>query len=188
MAIHIESEYLNGIKVIVPDVFKDERGFFMESFRADYFKNSGIPTDFLQENHSGSVRGVVRGLHFQYDKPMGKMIRATTGTVYLVEVDIRKNSPTLGQWVGIEISAENRRQVWIPPGFANGFCVVSEYAEIQYKCTAIYNPAGETGIRWNDPALKIQWPVENPVLSAKDEVAQTLEEWLLKPEADTFKF
>ncbi len=183
MAIRIEAEYLNGIKVIVPDVFKDERGFFMESFRADYFKKEGIPAEFLQENHSGSVRGVVRGLHFQHTPPMGKIIRATFGSVFLVEVDIRKNSPTLGHWIGIEISAENRRQVWIPPGFANGFCTTSDYAEIQYKCTAIYNPAGETGILWNDVALKIEWPVENPILSAKDERAQTLEEWLLKPES-----
>lgn len=186
MAIRVEAEYLDGIKVIVPDVFKDERGFFMESFRADYFKNAGLPTEFLQENHSGSVRGVVRGLHFQHTPPMGKLIRATCGSVYLVEVDIRKNSPTLGQWVGIEISAENHRQVWIPPGFANGFCATSDYAEIQYKCTAVYNPQGETGIRWNDPALKITWPVENPTLSAKDQTAQTLEEWLLKPESDVF--
>ncbi|HYF02653.1 MAG TPA: dTDP-4-dehydrorhamnose 3,5-epimerase [Patescibacteria group bacterium] len=187
MAIRIESEHLNGIKVIVPDVFKDERGFFMESFRADYFKDAGIPTEFLQENHSGSVQGVVRGLHFQYHEPMGKLIRATVGTVTLIEVDIRKNSPTLGEWVSIEISAENRRQVWIPPGFANGFCVLSNYAEIQYKCTAIYNPKGETGIRWNDPSLKIKWPVDNPILSAKDQSAQMLEEWLLKPEAEAFR-
>ncbi len=186
MAFRIEEEYLNGIKVIVPDVFKDERGFFMESFRADHFKNAGLPTEFLQENHSGSVGGVVRGLHFQYDRPMGKLIRATFGSVFLVELDIRKNSPTLGKWVGIEISAENRRQVWIPPGFANGFCTTSDYAEIQYKCTAIYNPAGETGVLWNDPALKITWPVENPVLSPKDERAQTLAEWLLKPESAVF--
>jgi dTDP-4-dehydrorhamnose 3,5-epimerase len=186
MQIHIESTHLDGVAVIVPEIFQDDRGFFMEVFRTDQFSAFNLPTKFVQENHSGSIRGVVRGLHFQWDPPMGKLMRVTVGRAFLVAVDIRKNSPTLGQWFGTEVSAENRKQVWAPAGFARGFCVLSEAAEIQYKCTGIYNSKGESGIRWNDPALKILWPVQNPTISKKDEVAQTLAEWLQRPEAENF--
>ncbi len=186
MGYTITAEYLQGIRVIQPSVFSDERGFFMESYRQDYFAELGLPTDFMQENHSGSVQNVLRGLHFQWDKPMGKLLRAVQGNVLLVEVDIRHDSPTLGQHCTIELSAENKTMVWVPPGFANGFVIQSPWAEVQYKCTAIYNPAAESGIRWNDPALGIDWGIENPILSAKDTIAQSLDEWLSRPESRAF--
>jgi dTDP-4-dehydrorhamnose 3,5-epimerase len=174
--------------VLRPDVYEDKRGFFMESFRTDQVAALGLPSVFVQDNHSRSMRGVVRGLHFQYDPPLSKLMRVTVGSVFLVAVDIRAGSPTVGQWFGTEVSAENKRQVWAPPGFARGFCVLSDIAELQYKCTAIYNPAGEGGIRWNDPAIGVEWPVRDPILSAKDAVAQTLEEWLASPAAARFRY
>jgi len=188
MQMRVVAEHLNGLRVLTPDVFEDERGFFLEAYRQDQFKALGLPESFVQENHSGSVRGVVRGLHFQWDPPMGKLMRVTRGTALLMAVDIRKGSPTLGKWVGVEASAENRIQVWAPPGFARGFCVLSDFAEIQYKCTGIYNNKGESGIRWNDPAIGIQWPVREPILSAKDQSAQTLEEWLARPQSNAFTY
>jgi dTDP-4-dehydrorhamnose 3,5-epimerase len=188
MQVKIESEQLNGVVVIVPEVYEDERGFFMEVFRTDQFKELGLPTDFLQDNHSRSQKGVLRGLHFQWDPPMGKLMRVTYGRAFLVAVDIRKGSPSLGQWFGIEVSAQNKKQVWAPAGFARGFYTLSDYAEIQYKCTGIYNNKGESGILWNDPELGINWPEANPVLSKKDENAQTLAQWLERPESDHFKY
>lgn len=173
--------------VVVPDRFQDSRGFFMEVYREDQFKSLGLPYHFVQDNHSRSTRGVVRGLHFQWDPPMGKLMRVSLGTAFLVAVDIRKESATLGKWVGIEASAENGRQVWAPAGFARGFCVLSEVAEIQYKCTGLYNSKAESGIRWDDPQIGIQWPIEDPSLSEKDRHAQTLEEWLAGPQADLVK-
>jgi len=140
----------------------------------------------VQDNHSRSTKGVVRGLHFQWDPPMAKLMRVSMGSAFLVAVDIRKKSPTLGQWVGIEASAENRRQVWAPAGFARGFCVLSEVAEIQYKCTGLYNSKAESGICWNDPRIGIEWPVSEPSLSDKDRQAQTLERWLTRPESGHF--
>ena len=128
--------------VVVPEIFQDSRGFFMETFRTDQFVALGLPHEFVQDNHSRSSKGVVRGLHFQWDPPMGKLMRVTLGSAFLVAVDIRKGSPTLGQWCGIEASAENRREVWAPAGFARGFCVLSDVAEIQYKCTGLYNNKG----------------------------------------------
>jgi dTDP-4-dehydrorhamnose 3,5-epimerase len=181
MQLRIESTHLNGIVVVVPEVFEDERGFFMEVFRADQFGTLGLPIEFVQDNHSRTSRNVVRGLHFQWDPPMGKLMRVTAGTAFLVAVDIRPDSPTLGHWFGIEASAENRRQVWAPAGFARGFCVLSECAEVQYKCTGVYNSKAESGILWNDPAVGIDWPVTNPILSSKDAKAQTLAEWLASP-------
>lgn len=188
MRMNVETRALGDIVVLVPEAFHDERGFFMESFRADQFKNLGLPHEFLQDNHSRSTRGVVRGLHFQYDAPMGKLMRVTLGSAYLVAVDIRKGSPTLGQWFGIEASAENRRQVWAPAGFARGFCVLSNVAEVQYKCTAIYNQHGESGIRWNDPALNIPWPLAEVKVSAKDQEAPTLSQWLQSPLANHMRY
>jgi dTDP-4-dehydrorhamnose 3,5-epimerase len=184
----MESEHLNGIVVIVPEVFEDERGFFMEVYRADQFKELGLPHEFVQDNHSGSVKGVLRGLHFQWDPPMGKLMRITVGRAFLVAVDIRKGSPSLGKWFGIEASAENKIQVWAPAGFARGFCVLSDFAEIQYKCTGTYNKQAESGILWNDPEIGVQWPVDRPILSGKDANAQTLAEWLKRPESDHFKY
>jgi dTDP-4-dehydrorhamnose 3,5-epimerase len=178
MQMKIESVHLGAVVVIAQEFFRDDRGFFIEEFRADQFGAVGLPQQFLQENHSGSVKNVVRGLHFQWQPPMGKLMRVLQGRAFLVAVDIRRNSPTLGQWFGQEMSAEDRKQVWAPAGFARGFCVLSDYAEIQYLCTGIYNPAGEAGIRWDDPQLGIKWPVQNPLLSRKDLSARTLEEWL----------
>lgn len=186
MEIKIESKHLNGVVVVVPEIFQDQRGFFTETFRADQFKALGLPDHFVQDNHSRSTKDVVRGLHFQWDPPMGKLMRVTLGEAFLVACDVRKGSPTLGKWVGVVASAENRRQVWAPAGFARGFCVLSDAAEIQYKCTGIYNNKGESGIRWNDPAIGVEWPARNPVLSDKDTKAQTLEEWLARPESDYF--
>lgn len=184
MQIHVESTHLNGVVVLRPEVFEDERGFFLEAFRADQFGELGLPTNFLQDNHSRSRKGVVRGLHFQHTPRMGKLMRVTVGRAFLVAADIRKGSPTLGQWFGLEVSAENRLQLWAPAGFARGFCVLSDWAELQYRCTAIYNPAGETGIIWNDPRIGVEWPVADPILSAKDARAQTLAEWHARPESD----
>ena len=188
MEIRIESRHLGEIVVLVPEIFQDSRGFFMETYREDQFRGLGLPCNFVQDNHSRSVKGVLRGLHFQWDPPMGKLMRVTVGSAFLVAVDIRTGSPTLGRWFGIEASAANRRQVWAPAGFARGFCVLSEAAEIQYKCTGLYNSRGESGIRWNDPRIGIEWPVREPSLSAKDEKAQTLEGWLAKPESRNFLF
>jgi len=188
MQIKIASSHLNGLVVLEADVFEDERGFFMEVFRADQFGSLGLPVDFVQDNHSRSQQGVLRGLHFQWQPAMGKLMRVTLGSAYLVAVDIRKGSPTLGQWFGIEVSAQNKKQVYAPAGFARGFCVLSEVAEIQYKCTGIYNSKAEAGILWNDPQLGIVWPVKNPVLSEKDSRARTLSQWLASPESDLFPY
>ena len=190
MQITIESRHLRDIVVLVPGVFKDDRGFFSETYRADQFKELGLPTEFVQDNHSRSAKGVVRGLHFQWEPPMGKLMRVTQGSAFLVAVDIRNGSPTLGQWAGVECSAENRRMVWAPAGFARGFCVVSETAEIQYKCTGIYNSKAESGIRWNDSEIGIQWPVSpsEAQVSEKDRTAQTLAQWLSSPASKNFKY
>jgi len=186
--IRIESRHLEEVVVLVPEIFQDDRGFFLEAFREDQFKKLGLPSHFVQDNHSGSVKNVVRGLHFQWDPPMGKLMRVTLGSAFLVAVDIRKGSPTLGKWVGVEASAENRRQVWAPASFARGFCVTSEVAEIQYKCTGVYNSKGESGIRWDDPEIGVEWPTRTPLLSEKDAKAQTLAEWLASPPSVNFRY
>jgi dTDP-4-dehydrorhamnose 3,5-epimerase len=188
MRIQVESRPLEDVAVIVPEVFQDTRGFFMETYRADQFRDLGLPVNFAQDNHSRSVKGVVRGLHFQWEPPMGKLMRVSLGKAFLVAVDIRKGSPTLGRWAGVECSAENRRQVWAPAGFARGFCVLSDMAEIQYKCTGMYNGQAESGILWNDPAIGIEWPVADPILSEKDIKARTLADWLASPESNHFAF
>ena len=187
MVLKIEFRPLGDMAVVVPEVYADPRGFFMETFRADQFKSLGLPWEFVQDNHSGSVRGVLRGLHFQWDPPMGKLMRVTRGAAFLVAVDIRKDSPTLGAWFGLEATAENRKQVWAPAGFARGFCVLSDYAEIQYKCTGAYNSQGESGIRWDDPEIGIEWPISNVLLSEKDRNAQSLAAWLASPLSEHFK-
>ena len=156
--------------------------------RADRFAELGLPTDFRQDNHSRSSRGVIRGLHFQWDRPMAKLMRVTVGAAFVVAVDIRKGSPTLGQWHGIELSAENKLQVWAPAGFARGFCALADGTEVQYKCTATYNAPCESGIRWNDPEIGIEWPLGERLLSSKDAGAQTLAEWLARPESDLFRY
>jgi dTDP-4-dehydrorhamnose 3,5-epimerase len=190
MQIGIKSKSLGDVVVVVPEVFRDSRGFFTETYREDQFAKLGLPTRFVQDNHSRSTKGVVRGLHFQWEPPMGKLMRVTLGSAFLVAVDIRKGSPTLGQWVGVEASAENLYQVWAPAGFARGFCVLSEHAEIQYKCTGHYNGKAESGILWNDPSLRIEWPLpaSQVQLSEKDKNAQTLEQWLGSPQSDNFQY
>ena len=186
MQIRIESRHLDDVVVVVPEIFRDGRGFFSEIFRADQFEALGLPTQFVQDNHSRSVRGVIRGLHFQWSPPMGKLMRVTVGSAFLVAVDIRKGSPTLGEWVGIEATSENRRCVWAPAGFARGFCALSHVTEIEYKCTGIYNGKAESAIRWNDPAIGIRWPIKDPIVSEKDRNARLLAEWLSLPESDNF--
>jgi dTDP-4-dehydrorhamnose 3,5-epimerase len=189
MRVEIESEHLNGVAVLRhPDVFEDDRGFFMEVFRADEFRKIGMPTEFGQDSHSRSRGGVVRGLHFQWEPPMGKLMRVTSGTAFLVAVDIRKNSPTLGMWHGITLFGKDKRQVWAPGGFARGFCVLSEYAEIQYKCTTTYNKETEVAIRWNDPDIGIEWPIPDPILSEKDRTAPSLSDWLAKDYSAALEF
>jgi len=190
MPLTAESRHLNDIVVIVPQVLGDSRGFFMETFRTDQFQEMGLPTNFVQDNHSRSSQGVLRGLHFQWDPPMGKLMRVTSGAAYLVAVDIRKGSPTLGQWFGLEVSAENKKQVWAPYGFARGFCALTDACEVQYKCTGIYNPRGEAGISFADPQIGIRWPVEvaNAITSEKDRRAPTLAEWLASPLSDNIPY
>ena len=188
MTISIESVHLDCVTVLVPDVYRDERGFFAEVFREDQFDALGLPSRFVQDNHSRSTKDVLRGLHFQWDPPMGKLMRVSLGRAYLVAVDIRKDSPTLGQWHGVEVSAENRKQVWAPAGFARGFCVISDVAEVQYKCTGIYNRSAESGIIWNDSRIGVDWPVASPVLSPKDASARTLDDWLSSPESEYLRF
>ena len=189
MGFRIESRHLGEIVVLVPQVIEDERGFFLETYRADSFAALGLPHVFVQDNHSRSKKGVIRGLHFQWDPPMGKLMRVTVGSAFLVAVDVRKNSPTLGKWFGLEVSAENKKLVWAPAGFARGLCVLSDYAEIQYKCTAIYNRPSDSGIRFDDPDIGIQWPeVGGYILSDRDRNAQRLAQWLASPESEALKY
>ena len=161
---------------IEPRVFRDARGFFVESYHEAKFFEGGLRARFVQDNHSRSGRGTLRGLHMQVKYAQGKLVRCTAGEVFDVAVDVRPGSRTYGQWVGETLSAENFRQLWVPPGFLHGFCVVSESAEIQYKCTELYHPEDELGVLWNDPELGIRWPVTDPLLSAKDAALPRLRE------------
>ena len=189
MEFTVEKTEIRDLIIITPEIFKDDRGFFTESYRKDKFSEFGLDLDFVQDNHSRSSKGVVRGLHFQWEPPMGKLMRVTQGAAFLVAVDIRIGSPTFGKWIGVEASVENRKQVYAPAGFARGFCVVSDFAEIQYKCTGVYTSTkADSGILWNDPAIGIEWPVSNPILSKKDEDAQTLEQWKNNPTANNFTY
>ncbi|MGD2138263.1 MAG: dTDP-4-dehydrorhamnose 3,5-epimerase [Gammaproteobacteria bacterium] len=156
------------VLLVEPAVFPDARGFFMETWHAEKYRQAGLPGEFVQDNHSRSRRGVLRGLHYQLEHPQGKLVCAVTGEVYDVAVDIRRGSPDFGQWVGVRLSGENHRQVYIPPGFAHGFCVLSEQADVLYKCTALYAPGDEYGIAWDDPDLGIAWPALEYRLSDKD--------------------
>jgi dTDP-4-dehydrorhamnose 3,5-epimerase len=188
MGIRIESRFLDDVIVMVPDIYQDNRGFFLEAFRADQFEALGLPHTFVQDNHSRSAKGVIRGLHFQWEPPMAKLMRVSAGSAFLVAVDIRKGSPTLGKWAGVEASAENRRQVWAPASFARGFCALAEGTEVQYKCTGIYNGKAESAIQWNDPMIGIKWPVTDPIVSDKDRAAQSLSTWLGSPQSDNFVY
>lgn len=156
------------VVLITPQVFEDERGFFMECFRQNEFEAQCGAHSFVQENHSRSKQGVLRGLHYQVERPQGKLVRVTRGEVFDVAVDIRQSSPTFGKWVGVYLSEANKQMLWVPPGFAHGFYVSSEEAELQYKCTDYYAPEHERCIRWDDPGIGIEWPSSDPLLSIKD--------------------
>ncbi len=163
---------IKDVKIIEPTVFGDERGFFMETFRTSLFNEHCGEREFVQENHSKSSHGILRGLHYQTENTQGKLVRVTSGEVFDVAVDMRKDSVTFGQWVGVLLSAENKRQLWVPEGFAHGFYVTTVEAEFVYKCTDVYNPNVEVSLKWNDPTVNIQWPLVDgilPLLSGKDE-------------------
>ncbi|WGE48600.1 dTDP-4-dehydrorhamnose 3,5-epimerase [Actinobacillus equuli] len=168
------------VKLLEPQVFGDDRGFFMETFRDEWFRQYVADRTFVQENHSKSIKGVLRGLHYQTENTQGKLVRVVQGAVFDVAVDLRKSSPTFGQWVGEELSAENKRQLWVPEGFAHGFYVLTETAEFTYKCTDYYNPKAEHSLIWNDPTVAIDWNLDGkPSLSAKDLAGKVLNEAVL---------
>ncbi|WP_069471677.1 dTDP-4-dehydrorhamnose 3,5-epimerase [Candidatus Marithrix sp. Canyon 246] len=166
-----------GVLIIEPKVFGDSRGFFLETFNADRYAEYGIESNFVQDNYSRSTKGVLRGLHFQKNHPQGKLVSVTSGIVFDVAVDIRQHSSTFGQWVGINLSADDHKQFYIPPGLAHGFCVLSESADFQYKCTDYYHPEDEASIRWNDPDIGIEWNISEPILSKKDANAPFLKDY-----------
>jgi dTDP-4-dehydrorhamnose 3,5-epimerase len=168
---------LNDVVILEPKVFGDERGFFLESYNEATFKTLGLPTRFMQDNHSGSRKGVLRGLHYQLNQPQGKLVRSLRGEIFDVAVDLRKDSAQFGQWFGLVLSAENRRMLWIPPGFGHGFLVLTDFAEVSYKATELYAPSFERSILWNDRTIGIRWPLDyEPTLSAKDRAGSLLGE------------
>jgi len=165
---------LAGVLIIEPKVFGDSRGFFKETFQAERYREAGIEYTFVQDNYSRSQKGVLRGLHFQIIKPQGKLVSCPKGAVFDVAMDIDPESTTYGQYVGVELTEENHKQLWVPPGYAHGFCVLSETADFQYKCTDYYDPSDEGGVIWNDPDVAIEWPITHPSLSSKDALLPTL--------------
>jgi dTDP-4-dehydrorhamnose 3,5-epimerase len=165
-----------SVKVIEPKVFGDHRGFFLETYHRKRYREAGIGTDFVQDNHSRSKKGILRGLHYQLRHPQGKLVWCIVGSIFDVAVDLRPGSTSFGKWVGVNLSSENKKQVWVPPGFAHGFCVTSEHAEVIYKCTDLYDAADEGGIVWNDPTVAIDWPITDPILSDKDAKLPLLEQ------------
>jgi dTDP-4-dehydrorhamnose 3,5-epimerase len=175
---HLVETAIPDLVIVEPRVFGDERGFFLESWNRKVFAELGLDLDFVQDNHSRSARGVLRGLHFQNPNPQGKLVRVVAGRAWDVAVDLRRSSPTFGQWAGIELSAENKRMFWVPPGFAHGFVSLEDGTDFVYKCTSFYEPANEHSLLWNDPALGIEWPLEGlePQLSAKDKAGKPLAE------------
>lgn len=189
MPVEVIGSHVGGdVVVLAPKVLGDERGFFMETYREDNFRDLGLPTSWVQDNHSRSSKGVLRGLHFQWEPPMSKLMRVTSGVAFLVAVDIRKGSPTLGQWFGLEVSADNKKQVYAPYGFARGFCALTDGCEVQYKCTGIYNSGGESGISYKDPEIGVEWPLRDVQVSSKDASAQTLQQWLASPLSDNIVY
>jgi dTDP-4-dehydrorhamnose 3,5-epimerase len=159
---------LPGVLIVEPDVHRDARGFFLETYHAAKFASAGLDVSFVQDNHSSSVQHTLRGLHAQRTRPQGKLVRAVEGEIWDVAVDLRPDAPTFGQWTATTLSADNFRQLYIPPGFAHGFCVLSLTAQVEYKCTTFYDPSDEIGIAYNDPDVAIRWPVAHPVLSERD--------------------
>jgi dTDP-4-dehydrorhamnose 3,5-epimerase len=188
MGIVIEGRHLDGAAVLRPDVFPDSRGFFSVVNQTSVFSGLGMPVRFVQQNFSRSARGVVRGLHFQWDPPMAKLMRVSYGRAFLVAVDIRKGSPTLGKWFGTEVSSDDCRMLYAPAGFARGLCALTDEVMLDYQCTAEYNPQGESGILWNDPEIGIKWPVDKPILSDKDRDAKSFRDWLARPESNSFTY
>ena len=182
------TEALPDVLILRNEVFRDERGAFREVFRKDVFRDVGLPTDFVQLNQSTSREGVVRGLHFQWSPPMGKLMRVTRGRAFVVAVDVRRGSPTVGRWVGRELHAEDELQMWAPAGFARGFCALEGPTDVEYLCTATYRGEGEGGVCWDDPDIGIEWPVPNPILSERDRSAPGLAEWLESPPARFLEF
>ncbi len=175
----IEPLKIPGLFLMTPKRHDDARGFFMEVYRHDVLKAAGVYDGiFVQQNHSYSKKGVLRGLHTQWDPPLGKLIRIINGAAFVVAVDIRKDSKTCGEWFGMELSAENQKQLFVPSGFASGFCVTLDVAEVEYHYTAYYNPNGEGCIRYDDPSIGIDWPVTNPIVSERDKVGMLFQEWL----------
>jgi dTDP-4-dehydrorhamnose 3,5-epimerase len=164
---------LEGLKLIRPAVFGDDRGFFLETYNADRYAEAGINVTFVQDNHSRSVKGTLRGLHYQSQPGQAKLVRATLGRIFDVAVDIRPGSKTFGQWQGVELDAEKREQLFVPVGFAHGFCVLSDAAEVQYKCSALYDAKTECSLSYADPDIGVAWPVEQPLLSARDQQAES---------------
>ncbi|HEY4693951.1 MAG TPA: dTDP-4-dehydrorhamnose 3,5-epimerase [Bellilinea sp.] len=165
------------VKIIEPKVFPDDRGFFMETYQKRAFAEAGLPTEFVQDNHSGSRQGILRGLHYQLKQSQGKLVRVVVGEVFDAAVDLRKSSPTFGKWTGAVLSAENRRELWVPPGFGHGYYVLSDWAEFVYKVTDFYAPEWERTILWNDPQIGVQWPLvegQLPVVSGKDAAGKLL--------------
>jgi dTDP-4-dehydrorhamnose 3,5-epimerase len=174
---------LSGVLILQPRVFGDDRGFFMETYSEPLFARIGITAPFVQDNHSRSAQNVVRGLHYQLPNSQGKLLRCVAGSLFDVAVDIRRGSPTFGRWTAVELSAENKRMVWIPPGLAHGFCVTSDWGELVYKCTTLWDQGSDRGIAWNDPDLGIEWPLRaEAVLSSKDRLAPRLRDATLLPE------
>jgi dTDP-4-dehydrorhamnose 3,5-epimerase len=167
---------LPGVLIIEPDVYRDQRGWFLETYHVRKYQEGGIPLPFVQDNCSSSVRGTLRGLHLQMLRPQGKLIRVIRGEIFDVAVDTRRGSSTFASWVGVNLSDQDFRQIYIPPGFAHGFCVLSETAEVEYKCTEVYAPGGEVTIRWDDPRIGIQWPSARPILSSKDAAGKSLDD------------
>lgn len=170
----VQETTLPGVKVIEPKIFGDHRGFFLETYNYERYRDAGIEQKFVQDNHSKSTKGVLRGLHYQLINPQDKLVWCIKGAVWDVAVDVRKGSKTFGQWFGVELDAESKRQILVPKGFAHGFVVLSDEAEVIYKCTDVYNPKGEGGIIWNDPAVGIEWPITDVTLSEKDAILPAL--------------
>lgn len=173
----LEKTSLDGLWILHPKVFPDDRGWFYESYNAERMAALGITTSFVQDNHSKSVQNTLRGLHFQTTPGQVKLVRCTSGKIWDVAVDIRPNSPTFGKWFGLILDDQSQQMLYIPVGFAHGFCVLSEFAEVQYKCSSVYNGATEAGIAWNDPEVGVQWPVQEPLLSIRDQNNPTLREY-----------
>lgn len=172
----VEQTPIDGVLLIKPKVWRDARGYFVETWQQRRYEEAGITLPFVQDNRSRSSRGILRGLHFQRKFPQGKLVSVSRGSVFDVAVDIREGSPTFGRWFGAELTEENQHQLWVPPGLAHGFCVLSDIADFSYKCTELYHPEDEGSIRWDDPDIAIAWPVRDPVLSPKDLAAPLFSE------------